>query len=199
MSPDTIARSSLSFLLAGIVNTTTTTFWVFMRLFTDPQLLVSAREEINAALVAGEARNGRDTLSITLVRDRCAILSAVFREGLRVGSENLSVRPFKEDTMLVKKQFLQNGAVVQISGGAIHSDRSIWGDDVDEFNSSRFLGAKARAGRFQPAAFRRFGGGKTPCPSRHFAINEVLLLTAMIILAFDLESRRRPGLCTLQR
>ena len=90
--------------------------------------------------------------------------------------------------MLAEKYFLKKGAIVQISGGVIHSDKSIWGDDVDEFNPSRFLGAKTRSGGFHPAAFRGFGGGKTLCPGRHFAVNEILLLAAMIVLAFDMES-----------
>lgn len=188
MSPETIARSALSFLFAGIVNTTTTTFWVVLRLFADPQLLASVREELRAALAASEEKIGHDTLSITIVRDRCPTLSAVFRESLRIGSENFSVRLIKEDTMLAEKYFLKKGAIVQISGGVIHSDKSIWGDDVDEFNPSRFLGAKTRSGGFHPAAFRGFGGGKTLCPGRHFAINEILLLAAMIVLAFDMES-----------
>ncbi|KAJ4158691.1 uncharacterized protein LMH87_009207 [Akanthomyces muscarius] len=188
MSPETIARSALSFLFAGIVNTTTTTFWVVLRLFADPQLLASVREELRAALAASEEKIGHDTLSITIVRDRCPTLSAVFRESLRIGSENFSVRLIKEDTMLAEKYFLKKGAIVQISGGVIHSDKSIWGDDVDEFNPSRFLGAKTRSGGFHPAAFRGFGGGKTLCPGRHFAINEILLLAAMIVLAFDMGS-----------
>lgn len=188
MSSEMIARSALSFLFAGIVNTTTTTFWVVLRLFADPKLLESVRQEITAALVASEVRNGRDTLSIAVVRDSCPTLSAVFRESLRIGSENFSVRLIKEDTMLSDKYFLKKGAVVQISGGVIHSDKSIWGDDVDQFNPDRFLGQKARSGGFHPAAFRGFGGGKTLCPGRHFAINEILLFVAMIVLGFDMES-----------
>lgn len=82
MSSETIACSALSFLLAGIVNTTTTTFWVILRLFADPKLLASVREELKSALAASEEKNGHDTLSITIVRNSCPTLSAVFRESL---------------------------------------------------------------------------------------------------------------------
>ncbi|KAJ3486353.1 hypothetical protein NLG97_g6638 [Lecanicillium saksenae] len=188
MNSEMIARSALSFLFAGVVNTTTTTFWVVLRLFADPRLLETVREEIKAALSATEEQHGPDNLSIAIVRDSCSTLSAVFRESLRIGSENFSVRLIKEDTMLADKYFLKKGAVVQISGGVIHSDKSIWGDDVDQFNPNRFLGTKARSGGFHPAAFRGFGGGKTLCPGRHFAINEILLFSVMIVLGFDIES-----------
>lgn len=186
MSTEMIARSALSFLFAGIVNTTTTTFWVVLRLFADKQLLERVRQEIKEALEASEARDGAESLSITVVRDQCPTLSAVFRESLRIGSENFSVRLIKEDTMLADRYFLKKGAVVQISGGVIHSDKSIWGDDVDDFNPERFMGQKAKAAGYHPAAFRGFGGGKTLCPGRHFAINEILLFAAMIVLGFDI-------------
>lgn len=188
MSSEMIARSALSFLFAGIVNTTTTTFWIILRLFADPHLLNSVREEIKGALADSEQANGPNTLSTGVVRDKCPTLSAVFRESLRIGSENFSVRLIKEDTMLANRYFLKKGAVVQISGGVIHSDKSIWGDDVDHFNPGRFLDQRARSGGFHPAAFRGFGGGKTLCPGRHFAINEILLLAAMIAVGFDMES-----------
>lgn len=90
--------------------------------------------------------------------------------------------------MLAEKYFLKKGAIMQISGGVIHSDKSIWGEDVDEFNPSRFLGANAGPGDFHPAAFRGFGGDKTLCPGRHFAVNEIMVLAAMIVVAFDMES-----------
>ena len=186
MSTEMIARSALSFLFAGIVNTTTTTFWVVLRLFADIKLLERVRQEIKEALEASEARDGAESLSITIVRDQCPTLSAIFRESLRIGSENFSVRLIKEDTMLSDRYFLKKGAVVQISGGVIHSDKSIWGEDVEHFNPERFLGQKAKSAGFHPAAFRGFGGGKTLCPGRHFAVNEILLFAAMIVLGFDM-------------
>ncbi|OAA63822.1 Cytochrome P450 [Cordyceps fumosorosea ARSEF 2679] len=114
-------------------------FWKFdegvvLRLFSDPELLERVRGEIKTALAASEEQSGPDMLSIIIARDRCPTLSAVFRECLRIGSENFLVRLLKEDIMLADKYFVKKGAVVQISYGVIHSDRSIWGDDADHFN-----------------------------------------------------------------
>jgi hypothetical protein len=97
MNQETIARSALSFLFAGIVNTTTTTFWVVLRLFADSELLSTVRSEIEQALLASQAKSGSNTLSIGTVRDECPNLMAVFRESLRIGSENFSVRLIKDD------------------------------------------------------------------------------------------------------
>ncbi|UKZ80994.1 hypothetical protein TrVFT333_008761 [Trichoderma virens FT-333] len=186
MSTDMTARSALSFLFAGIVNATTTTFWVILRIFADQQLLDIVRQEIRQALELSNQRSGPNSLSIGVVKETCKTLSAVYRESLRVGSENFSVRMIKEDTMLADRYFLKKGAVVQISGGAIHAMSNIWGPDVDEFNPGRFLKDKGKSDGFHPAAFRSFGGGKTLCPGRDFATNEILMFAAMIIHAVDI-------------
>ncbi|EXV05688.1 cytochrome P450 [Metarhizium robertsii] len=155
MNKQMIARSALSFIFASIVNTTTATFWMVLRLFANK---------------------------------KCPTLVAVFRESLRIGSENFSVRLIKEDVLLADRYFLKKDAVVQIAGGIIHAAKSIWGDDADEFNPQRFLAPKAQSGGIHPAAFRGFGSGKTLCPGRHFATNEILLFAALIVHGLDMSS-----------
>ncbi|KAI0408332.1 cytochrome P450 [Xylaria palmicola] len=192
------ARSELSFLFAGIVNATTSTFWILLQIFAEPILLSTVREEITQVIVQN-GRNDKDArpekyrLNITDLKDRCPVLVAVYRECLRLGSDNYSTRMVKENTMLADRYFLKKGAIVQIAGGVIHADQSIWGDNVEDFDPSRFLERKQGPGntkqaQVHPAAFRAFGGGKTLCPGRHFAMNEILSLVAIIVLTFDIES-----------
>ena len=99
----------------------------------------------------------------------------------------------KENTLLTDHYFLKKGAVVQIAGGVIHADQSIWGDNVEDFNPGRFLESRQQSGnakqnQIHPAAFRAFGGGKTLCPGRHFAMNEILSLVALVVLIFDIQA-----------
>ncbi|KAI0537376.1 cytochrome P450 [Xylaria digitata] len=192
------ARSELSFLFAGIVNATTSSFWILLQIFAEPQLLSIVREEITQSLMPD--KNSKDSdlgnyrLSISNLKDRCPILVAVYRECLRLGSDNYSTRMVKEDTLLADRYSLKKGAVVQIAGGVIHADQSIWGDNVEHFNPSRFLERKqqqsgnTRQNQIHPAAFRAFGGGKTLCPGRHFAMNEILSFVSLVILMFDIEA-----------
>ncbi|KAJ8133009.1 hypothetical protein O1611_g616 [Lasiodiplodia mahajangana] len=191
------ARSELSFLFAGIVNATTSTFWILLQIFADPQLLTTVREEITQAIREnssndiGPHKNYR--LSVAELKDRCPMLLAVCRECLRLGSDNYSTRMVKENTLLADRYFLKKGAVVQIAGGVIHADQSIWGDNVEDFNPGRFLEPRQQSGaakqnQIHPAAFRAFGGGKTLCPGRHFAMNEILSLVSLVILMFDMEA-----------
>ncbi|KAI0554012.1 cytochrome P450 [Xylaria curta] len=192
------ARSELSFLFAGIVNATTSTFWILLQIFADPQLLSTVREEITQVLVP-DKNNDKDTdrgnykLNIADLKDHCPMLIAVYRECLRLGSDNYSTRMVKEDTLLADRYFLKKGAVIQIAGGVIHADESIWGDGVESFNPGRFLESKQQSGntrqnQIHPAAFRAFGGGKTLCPGRHFAMNEILSLVSLVVLMFDIEA-----------
>lgn len=223
-----IARSELSFLFAGIVNTATTTFWLILHVFADPVILAAVRAELEAVLerdqAGADAAAGQWKLSIESVKNGCPLLLAIFRECLRVGSDNFSTRLVKEDTLLADRWFLPKNSIVQIAGGVIHADADIWGADVASFNPGRFLDrkhpmhahfsrqqqqqqkvanghAKANANEGtdgaaanstsaavnpHPAAFRAFGGGKTLCPGRHFATNEVVSFAAMIVLGFDL-------------
>ncbi|KAI0434247.1 cytochrome P450 [Xylaria sp. FL1042] len=190
------ARSELSFLFAGIVNATTSTFWILLQIFAESQLLSIVREEITQTLRLDDSDEssppGKYTLSITDLKDRCPMLVAVYRECLRLGSDNYSTRMVKENTILADRYFLKKGAVVQIAGGVIHADQSIWGDNVEHFDPSRFLERKEQLGntksQIHPAAFRAFGGGKTLCPGRHFAMNEILSLVALVVLMFDIEA-----------
>ncbi|KAI1826749.1 cytochrome P450 [Xylaria intraflava] len=190
------ARSELSFLFAGIVNATTSTFWILLQIFADPQLLSIVREEVTQILRSdeastGEPHSGKHKLDITDLKEHCPMLVAVYRECLRLGSDNYSTRMVKENTILADRYFLKKGAVVQIAGGVIHSDQSIWGENVSDFNPRRFLerGRQPGSGKqnqVHPAAFRAFGGGKTLCPGRHFAMNEILSLVSLTVLMFDI-------------
>ncbi|KAJ2985007.1 hypothetical protein NUW58_g5764 [Xylaria curta] len=189
------ARSELSFLFAGIVNATTSTFWILLQIFADPRLRSTVREEIIQIITPDEKDPHCENyqLSITNLKDRCPVLVAVYRECLRLGSDTYSMRMVRENTILADRYFLKKGAVVQIAGGVIHADRSIWGENVEEFDPSRFLEHKQQSGntkpnQIHPAAFRAFGGGKTLCPGRHFAMNEILSLVSLVVLMFDIEA-----------
>ncbi len=54
------ARSELSFLFAGIINTTVTTFWILSRLYADAELLGTVRGEIAAVVLREEVGEAED-------------------------------------------------------------------------------------------------------------------------------------------
>jgi cytochrome P450 len=229
------ARSELSFLFAGIVNTATTTFWVILQLFAsstttpdgddDSDGLLSA---VRSELLSSSQRpsgNNKDkekekslplSLSLEKLRTASPTLQAVLRECLRQNSDACSTRLVKESTTLSqgteKKYHFVKGGIVQIAGGTMHADPRIWGPDVGVFNPYRFfpnnnnnnaavvssLSSNSSDDKkpkpkpkpkptVHPAAFRAFGGGKTLCPGRHFAVLEIQALVALLVTQFDIE------------
>jgi cytochrome P450 len=96
-----------------------------------------------------------------------------------------SVREVMEDTYL-DQWLLKKGAMLQMPSRVIHQDPALWGDDVEEFNPRRFL-AENKQNRAKDVCFRAFGGGKTLCPGRHFATNEVLAVVAVFIARLDMK------------
>ncbi|KAI1506458.1 putative cytochrome P450 [Biscogniauxia marginata] len=60
------------------------------------------------------------------------------------------------------------------------------GPDVTDFNRRRFL-PEEKQNCPRDVCFRAFGGGKTLCPGRHFATNEILAVVAVFIARFDMK------------
>jgi cytochrome P450 len=179
------ARSELSFLFAGITNTAITTFWAVLYIFARAHLLTAVREELRTVTFMSQA--GHLDLSIDRLRNSTPVLMAIIRECMRLNSDNFSTRLVKTDTMLADKYHLSANSVVQIAGGVIHADASIWGPDAHIFNHERFLKIEAKENTVHPAAFRAFGGGKTLCPGRHFAMSEIVVFVGMVVLMFDIK------------
>jgi cytochrome P450 len=194
---DMIARSELSFLFAGIANTAVTSFWMLLHIVSLPDLLQEVLEELKNSLEPFESNANIRHISISKIKNHCALFMSIYRETLRVGSENSSTRVVTADTVLSNTYFLAKDAIVQISGGIIHGDRTIWGPDASQFNPRRFLEGNVsdkrdsngfeKPGQIHPAAFRSFGGGTTLCPGRHFATNEIVGLVALLLVTYDIQ------------
>lgn len=193
---ENIARSDLTFFFAGIINTSLTAFWMVLHIFARPALVTAIREELEAITVSTRDRTTEATMSIKAIVKSCPLLHAVFKEVLRLYSDNFATRVVQSDTVLADEYFLKKGSIVQVSGGIIHADRRIWGSDVASFRPERHLNSASKStneksnteqpASVHPAAFRAFGGGATLCPGRYFAVNEIIALVAMIITLFDI-------------
>ncbi|KAK4189397.1 cholesterol 7-alpha-monooxygenase [Podospora australis] len=199
------ARSDVSFLFAGIVNTATTAFWVVVHLFAEPKLLEEIREELlssSVSTVDGKAEEGREMLRLDLKKlkenNNTPKLHALLKECLRSNSDTYSTRLVVPTTpVFLNEYYLRPGSIVQISGGTMHASPAIWGEDVSLFKADRFLStqtpttdnnSRKKETQKQHPGFRAFGGGKTLCPGRHFATAEILALVAIIAIKFDISS-----------
>ncbi|KAI1775455.1 cytochrome P450 [Hypoxylon cercidicola] len=103
-----------------------------------------------------------------------------------------------EDTMFDNRYLLKKGATVMTAAPIQHTDASIWGRTVGNFDHRRFLRVPGKR-RVNPAVFRSFGGGTTLCPGRHFVSTEVMSFAALMLLRFDVKPAAKDGKWTEPR
>jgi cytochrome P450 len=180
-----IARYEVGGSIAILVNTAPAAFWTLLLFFSRPTLLAEIRKEIDACTMTTN-KNGCvvKSIDITTLKEACPLLLYSYQETLRYSSMGTSVREVMEDTYL-DQWLLKKGAMLQMPSRIIHQDASLWGDDVAEFNPRRFYPGEKN--RTRNVCFRAFGGGKTLCPGRHFATNEILAVVAVFIARLDME------------
>lgn len=162
------------------------TFWAVLRIFADRGLLRAVRDELarfEAINIVVEPEIHHDAAATTttgkeekkrskkrqlnmsrLAKNNYAcvpLLHAVYREVLRLGSNNIGARlVLGSDTHAAtptalphqasdyvhlatstprggESFVLRKGGIVQIAGGVVHADPCTWGDDTGEFNPRR--------------------------------------------------------------
>ena len=195
LSIEDIARGELGNTFAVLGNSTPCALWVLYHVFSDDRVLADVRREVSA-LVQEKNDNSAITSYVDLasIRTSCPVLLSTFQETLRYRAVNPGPRKLLEDVKLDKSIFpikedifLKKGSMLMIPAPVQHTDVSAWGEDAREFDYMRFA-RKLEPGRKKPnrVAFRAFGGGHVLCPGRHFASTEIMALTALLVLQFDI-------------
>ncbi|KAF3766213.1 cytochrome P450 [Cryphonectria parasitica EP155] len=181
-----IARFEVGGSIAILVNTAPAAFWTLFLIHSHPGLLTDVRREVDACTET-TTENGAilKTIDITTLKGACPLLLSCYQEVLRYCSMGTSVREVMEDTCL-DRWLLKKGAMLQMPSRAVHQDASLWGSSAADFNHRRFL-AEEKQKRPGEVCFRAFGGGKTLCPGRHFATNEILAVVAVFIARLDMK------------
>ncbi|KAI6084949.1 putative cytochrome P450 [Hypoxylon rubiginosum] len=174
-----IARSSVGGTIALLVNTVPSVFWVLLHLHAYPHLLGQVRDEVDTCTHTDDMTK---TINMASLKEQCPLLLSTYQEVLRDRAMGASVREVMEDTQL-GGFLLKKGAMLQMPSRVIHTDESLWGST--EYNPRRFLESEKK-NRPRDVCFRAFGGGKTLCPGRHFATNEILAMVALWIARFDM-------------
>ncbi|KAK8071372.1 hypothetical protein PG997_011575 [Apiospora hydei] len=173
-------------LIAGLgPNIMSATTWLVYHILNDHQLLDSIRREID------QLGNDDQDVAIDLseISEICPILHATWLEVLRFHGTFLAGRYVREDTTLADTYHLPKGSYALAPLTPHHYDRTVWGDDVDEFKPERFL---AQDGKFDPDMKRKlrvFGLFGTICPGRFLATNMAMSLAIRLISTLDMRPR----------
>ncbi|KAI0015367.1 cytochrome P450 [Xylariomycetidae sp. FL0641] len=187
LSMDDIARGELGNTFAVLGNSTPCAFWVLYHIFSDDRVLADVRSEVSALVRESDSEDGTGTvcsIDLTNILDSCKILFSTFKEVLRYRAVNPGPRVLLEDVH-VEGILLKKGSMLMIPATVQHTDVSAWGQDAKEFNHLRFV-PKPGQKKENRVAFRAFGGGHVLCPGRHFATTEIMALSALLALQFDI-------------
>lgn len=130
------------------------------------------------------------------------LFQSIFTEVLRLYTDVLVARDLTADLVLPldesgkKTVLLKKNATVLAPSWLGHHDEEAWGTasaSSETFYAERFLKADPDTGKTSftltgtLGKFFPFGGGKTICPGRVFAKQEVLAAVALVLLNFEVE------------
>jgi len=196
-SLDGLARRLLFLNFASIQTISATVAQILYRLIVNPDYLEPLRQEIETALAdEGWTKAGMDKLHK---------LDAFMRETQRIDSTHLvavirlAQRPFTFSNGVT----VPAGTLLAAPACAIHMDEEIY-PNPEQLDGCRFLKTHDINGDVATTGFSSvstspnhltFGLGRHACPGRFFAVNEVRLLLAHIIITYDVkleEGKRVP-------
>jgi hypothetical protein len=195
MSVRARAALDLGFLFGLSSNAIPATGWMLMHILNpggDKTLLGRVMEELE------KARCEDGTLDIPMLLS-LPLLQSVFHEVLRLYVDVLIRRELKEDLTLPlddgKRQvLLKKSGIVMAPSWLGHRDEARWVDPPCKvFYAERFLKVDPETGKDvftvggTTGKFFPFGGGKSICPGRVFAKQEVLASVALVLLTFEFE------------
>jgi cytochrome P450 len=175
-----IRHQILTFLVAGHETTSGALSFALYYLSRNPEILARAQAEVDEIL--GADKDAEPTFEQVA---KFRYLRRVLDEGLRLWpTAPAFARSPRETTVLSTGHTMrpEDWAIVILP--MMHRDKSVWGDDADQFDPDRFLAENSR-GR-QPHTYKPFGTGERSCIGRQFALHEAILVLARMLHRYDI-------------
>lgn len=169
-----------TFLIAGHETTSGLLSYALYALLKHPDILKKAYEEVDRVF-------GLDPLAKPTYQQvtQLTYISQILKETLRLWppAPVYSVTPLADETIGGKYQ-LKKGTFISILVGALHRDKSVWGENAEMFDPENFS-REAEAKR-PLNAWKPFGNGQRACIGRGFAMHEAILAIGLILQRFRL-------------
>ncbi|KAG9250652.1 cytochrome P450 [Emericellopsis atlantica] len=148
-----------------------------------PTALAKVRAEI-----ADAQENGLCLGDVVSFRDanRLPYLQACIKESLRMFSPTTMGLPRKvpEGGLTIGSRFFTKGTILSVSSQVIHASTEIWGPDAGQWKPQRWLIGDTRD---MEKNWLVFSAGYMTCPGRHFAMMQIVKVTASLIRDFDFD------------
>ncbi|KAM5157049.1 cytochrome P450 7B1 [Mantella aurantiaca] len=192
------AAHHFAFLWASVGNTIPATFWAMYYLVRHPEALASVRDEIDHLLQSTGQKRGPDCdIHITREQlDSLVLLGSAISESMRLCSASMNIRVVLEDFQMELEDdqtvSLRKGDFVALYPPALHRDPEIF-EDPEKYKFDRFV----EDGKEKTTFYKKdkklrtflmpFGSGSSKCPGRFFALNEIKLYIAVLLVYLDME------------
>lgn len=177
---DELRSEAAEQVVAGSDTTSSAINGVFLHLMSNPRVQRKLQREIDEAVQSGKSHSSTTGIISQERARQLPYLQAVIRESMRVRVPvvNLFSKdvPPNGDTVTVDGQsvFLPGGTCIGYSANAMHSDKTLYGDDAQSFRPERWFEKDAE----KLAAMTRtndliFGDGKWQCLGKPVAVIEL--------------------------
>ncbi len=170
-------------------------------MFSRPRYLERFRDEVMELVTLTERDDGKSGRIACLQAsqlEKKPLVAAVYWETHRLFNEGFGNRRVMKDTTIKdpiggREYPLVKGTDVQYSAGAPHRNKTLWGEDAEEFKPERWVDSTTPLHeRQRRATIFPFGGGRTLCPGRSFAISESIGFVAVLSVVFEIEGIQVP-------
>ena len=178
LSDDNIVAQCITFLVAGHETTSGLLSFAISYLIKNPDVVARAQEEVDRVL-------GTDTSVLPTYQQIQGLtyVTQILNETLRLWPTAAAFTRYPYEDALVGGYLLPKGSSITALTIMLHRDKSIWGDDAEDFNPDHFR-PETRASL--PAnAYKPFGSGQRACIGRQFALQEAVLVLGMLLQRFE--------------
>jgi cholesterol 7alpha-monooxygenase len=169
---------------SGDANAYKLAFWIRSYILFDSDLHAKLIDETSPAI------SDDGNIDMAYLAQSCPVLRSVYSEALRLRKRDLAFRQVETDTFIGGK-VLTGGNLALVPMCQLHDDRLVFGEDANCFDARRFQknGSLSTCTSYKP-----YGGGKTYCPGRFFAMVEIFGFVAVLLNKYQikLESSDQP-------
>ncbi len=199
VEPKKVGRVQTSVLWAVHANSIPAAFWTLAFLLVDPAAAAGIQIEVDEVLSGAGPESGDGAIRIEQL-DAMVRLESAVREALRLSSGSLTVRKVVDATSIETRSGywkVRRGDRVCLAPHLTHHDPGVF-EDPERFVVDRFLVRDGQRPQFTKDgervgfAFMPFGAGKSMCPGRFFAVNEVKLLVATLLRRYTFDAPTEP-------
>lgn len=157
LSIEAVARLELSDLIETLVNATPSLIWLLFYIYSTREIQDNLKSKISSVVSTKDSRGSKKAHAwYHYITRALPLLLSTCRANLCIKTNSVSSLWVWQDTVINDQYLPKIDSIVPILGAPMHTDATLWGSDVEDFNPRRFLKGTTK---HRPGVFRTFGGG----------------------------------------